>query len=109
MLKLQNFFDFMEESFDYLLVLDGEEIVIHASEEIVSDGFPGAGPLEGKSIEDLLTSSSIDTVRSAVVQAKAGTRGVVVLSAEEDGFTETGSTEIAPSLGLPPTKVYRLD
>jgi signal transduction histidine kinase len=85
MLKLQNFFDFMEESFDYLLVLDGEEIVIHASEEIVSDGFPGAGPLEGKSIEDLLTSSSIDTVRSAMVQAKAGTRGVVVLSAEEDG------------------------
>jgi hypothetical protein len=34
---------------------------------------------------------------------------VLELAADEDGFTETGSTEIAPSLGLPPTKVYRLD
>ena len=34
---------------------------------------------------------------------------VLEFAADEDGFTETGSTEIAPSLGLPPTKVYRLD
>jgi len=84
MLKLQNFFDFMEESFDYLLVLDGDGKVLHASEEIVSDGFSDAGPLEGKSIEELLTSSSVDTVKSAMIQAKAGTRGVVVLSTEDD-------------------------
>ncbi|MCK4549530.1 MAG: hypothetical protein KAU49_05155, partial [Candidatus Krumholzibacteria bacterium] len=83
-MKLQNFFNFMEESFDYLLVLDGNGKVLHASEEIVSDGFPDDGPLEGKSIEELLTSSSIDTVRSAMIQAKAGTRGVVVLSTEDD-------------------------
>ena len=51
MLKLENFFDFMEESFDYLLVLDGDGKVIHASEEIVSDGFPDAGPIDGKSID----------------------------------------------------------
>ena len=67
MLKLENFFDFMEESFDYLLVLDGNGKVLHASEEIVSDGFPDAWPLEGKSIEELLTSSSIDTVRRVPV------------------------------------------
>ena len=34
---------------------------------------------------------------------------VLELAADEGGFTETGSTEIAPSLGLPPTKIYRLD
>ncbi|MBW2404998.1 MAG: hypothetical protein JRF42_14610 [Deltaproteobacteria bacterium] len=34
---------------------------------------------------------------------------VLEFAADEDGFTEVGSTEIAPSLGLPPTKVYRLD
>ncbi len=84
MLKLENFFDFMEESFDYLLVFNGDGKVIHASEEIVLDGFADAGPLEGKSIEELLTSSSIDTVKSAMIQAKAGTRGVVVLSIEGD-------------------------
>jgi len=28
---------------------------------------------------------------------------------DEDGFVEVGSTEIAPSLSLPPTKVYLLD
>jgi len=37
MLKLENFFDFMEESFDFLLALDGKGTVLHASEEIVSD------------------------------------------------------------------------
>ena len=96
MLKLQNFFDFMEESFDYLLVLDGDGKVMHASEEIISDVFPDAGPLEGKSIEELLTSSSIDTVRSAMIQAKAGTRGVVVLSTK-DG--DDGSSTIPLKAG----------
>jgi len=84
MLKLENFFDFMEESFDYLLVLDEKGKVIHASEEIASDGFPGLGKLEGRLIEDLLTSSSIETVHSAMVQAKAGTRGVVILSTNDN-------------------------
>jgi signal transduction histidine kinase len=84
MLKLENFFDFMEESFDYLLVLDGKGRVIHASEEIVSDGFPDSAAVVERSIDDLLTASSVDTIRSAMVQAKAGTRGVVVISTEDD-------------------------
>ena len=87
MLKLENFFDFMEESFDYLLVLDGDGTIIHASEEIVSDSFPDNGSLDGRSIDDLLTVSSLETVRSAMVQAKAGTRGVVVISTDDDGST----------------------
>ena len=85
MLKLENFFDFMEESFDYLFVLDESAKVIHASEKIASDAFPDNGSLEGRSIEKLLTSSSAATVRSAMIQAKAGTRGIVVLSTEDDG------------------------
>jgi hypothetical protein len=40
-----------------------------------------------------------DVVANAVVEFAAG----------ENGFTEVGSTQIAPGLGLPPTKVYRLD
>ena len=34
---------------------------------------------------------------------------VLELAASERGFVEVGSTEIAPGLGLPPTKVYLLD
>jgi hypothetical protein len=34
---------------------------------------------------------------------------VLELAADEDGFVAVGSTEIAPSLSLPPTKVYLLD
>ena len=85
MLKLESFFDFMEESFDYLLVLDGDGKVMHASEEIISNGFPDASQVVGKSIEELLTTSSINTVRSAMVQAKAGARGIVFISTEDSG------------------------
>ena len=34
---------------------------------------------------------------------------VVEFAASEGGFIEVGATEIAPSLGLPPTKVHLLD
>ena len=34
---------------------------------------------------------------------------VIELGADDDGFVELGSTEIAPGLGLPPSKVYLLD
>jgi hypothetical protein len=34
---------------------------------------------------------------------------VVELAADDDGFVEVGSTEIAPGLSLPPSKVYLLD
>jgi hypothetical protein len=34
---------------------------------------------------------------------------VVEFAVDEDSFVETGSTEIAPGLSLPPTKVYLLD
>jgi hypothetical protein len=34
---------------------------------------------------------------------------VVELAADGDSFVAAGSTQIAPGLGLPPTKVYLLD
>ena len=40
-----------------------------------------------------------DTAQNAVLE----------LAANEGGFIEVGSTELAPGLGLPPTKVYLLD
>jgi len=39
----------------------------------------------------------------------AGENGVVEFASDEGSFVETGSTSIAPGLGLPPTKVYLLD
>jgi hypothetical protein len=39
----------------------------------------------------------------------AGENAIVEFALDEDGFVEVGSTEIAPGLSLPPTKVYLLD
>jgi hypothetical protein len=39
----------------------------------------------------------------------AAENAVLELAASEGGFIEVGSTEVAPGLGLPPTKVYLLD
>jgi hypothetical protein len=39
----------------------------------------------------------------------AARNAVIELEENADGFTETGSTEIAPNLGLPPTQVYVLN
>ena len=39
----------------------------------------------------------------------AAENAIVEFALDEDGFVEVGSTEIAPGLSLPPTKVYLLD
>jgi len=84
MLKLEHLFDFMEENFDYLLVVDSGERVIRASGQLVDDGFAGEPAIEGKSLEELLTGSSLKMVRSSMGEAKGRQRGIAVLSMKED-------------------------
>ena len=54
-----------------------------------------------------LSAYDVDSEMLYVPDAVAN--AVLEFAVDEDGFIEAGSTEIAPSLGLPPTKVYRLD
>ncbi len=53
--------------------------------------------------------SAYDPEREMLYVPDAAQNAVLELAANEDGFVEVGSTEIAPGLGLPPTKVYLLD
>jgi signal transduction histidine kinase len=84
MLKLENILDFMGENFDYLLVVDGSENVVHASRQLIEDGFAGRPAIEGSTLEDILTGSSRETVRSAMREAKDHRRGIAVISMKED-------------------------
>ncbi len=66
---------------------------------------------------EVLTSEGSFTIGVPAYDAEAGmvyvpdgsANAVIELAETVDGFTEVGSTEIAPGLGLPPTQVYRLD
>jgi len=83
MLRLEDFYDFMEENFDYLLVADGDERLVRVSGQLQRDAF-GGEEIEGRKLEEVLTDRSIKTVRSAIEQARAGTRGIAVVSYEDD-------------------------
>ncbi|MBN1885174.1 MAG: hypothetical protein JW876_06585, partial [Candidatus Krumholzibacteriota bacterium] len=80
MLRIPSFFRFMESNFDYLLVFDEQEKILHASPLLERDVNPGGAPLEGRGIGEILTPASLDTVRSAMAQARGGHRGIAVIS-----------------------------
>ena len=84
MIRLKNLYDFMEGSFDYLLALDHEERLIHASDLFRKDCLPG-GPAGGvPALESLVSEFSLRTFRSAMAKAKAGNRAIAVFSPAGD-------------------------
>ncbi|MBE0603766.1 MAG: hypothetical protein IH611_09065, partial [Deltaproteobacteria bacterium] len=80
MIRLENLYSFMESSFDYLLVVDGGERVVHASRLLVRNSLSGAESTPGKPLQDILTPSSLATFRSAMAQARDGNRATAVLT-----------------------------
>lgn len=78
LLKLENFYSFMENNFDYLLVVGGDEKVIHISQLLLRDCCPERRVIAGNFLKDVLTSSSLITFKSAMAQARAGSRGIAV-------------------------------
>lgn len=82
MIKLEDLYSFMESSFDYVLVADEDERIIHASAILARDSFGGASGLAGKKLKEILALDSLDTFHSAMAQARAGGRAIAVLSAE---------------------------
>ncbi len=80
MLQLESFYSFIENNFDYLLVVDSDECVIHVSRFLMRDCEPGTSPLKGKYLKDILTESSLNTFRTAIEQVRAGSRGIAVYS-----------------------------
>jgi signal transduction histidine kinase/GAF domain-containing protein len=78
MIRLENLYNLLESSFDYLLVVDENERVSHISRVLARDGV--VEEAAGKRLEDLLSSDSLTTFRSAMAQARGGNRAVAVLT-----------------------------
>jgi signal transduction histidine kinase len=78
MIRLENLYSFMESSFDYLLVVDGAERVVHMSRLLGRDSHAENAPPEGTALKDILTPPSLTTFRSAMAQARAKNRANAV-------------------------------
>ncbi|MBD3370957.1 hypothetical protein GF402_11435 [Candidatus Fermentibacteria bacterium] len=78
MIELEKVYAFIEINFDYLLAVDDEETVVHASRPLKSS--VGMKELEGVSLEDGLTPSSLRSFRTAMEKARKGSGEIVVLS-----------------------------
>ena len=78
MLRRESLYAFIESNFDYLLVLDGEERIIHVSRLFARDCCPDGRSVDGKAINEILSPSSLNTFRAAMAQARAGGRGIAV-------------------------------
>ena len=80
MLKIETLYAFMEHNYDYLIAADDKEHVIHASDLFRRDCFPDESASDGLVLEDVLSPSSISTVRSAMARARAGGRAIAAFS-----------------------------
>jgi signal transduction histidine kinase len=70
----------MESNFDYVLMIDGDERILHASECLCKDSNLKGIELVGNYLEDLLILSSLESFRSAVAQARSGNRSIAVFT-----------------------------
>lgn len=103
MLRRENLYAFMESIFDYLLVVDDEEHILHLNQRFNKDCFHEKPSIKKRCLIDVLASSSLSTFRSAMAQAREGVRGIAVctLRAENSrsiplraGYADTESGEV---------------
>ncbi|MFA4949113.1 MAG: hypothetical protein WC674_11500, partial [Candidatus Krumholzibacteriia bacterium] len=103
MIRLENLYSFMESSFDYLLVVDGAENIVHMSRLLTRDSHAEGVSSEGKHLKDILTPPSLTTFRSAMAQARGKNRANAVYAVAGEnsrsiplkaGHGETDSGEI---------------
>jgi signal transduction histidine kinase len=91
-IKLESLYAFMEGNFDYLLVVDADERIVHMSPIFQRECYPagGAAPRpkskaagtkgDGCRLESILTPSSLSTFRSAMGLAQRGSHGIAIYS-----------------------------
>jgi signal transduction histidine kinase len=103
MIRLENLYSFMESAYDYILVVDGAERVIHVSRLLKRDSLAEDESPEGKQLKDLLTPPSLTTFRSAMAQARGKNRANAVYTKTGEnprsiplkaGYGETDSGEV---------------
>lgn len=82
MIGIEDFHSFMESCFDYLLVVDDGERVVHASRLLARDTLSEGETTQGRLLEDILTPQSLVTFRAAMARARGGNRANAVFARE---------------------------
>jgi signal transduction histidine kinase len=83
-IELKSLYDFVESNFDYVLVVDQKNRVVHASDLFRRDCLPADPKVEPMKLKDLVTDFSLDTFRTAMARARAGSRAIAVFSPADD-------------------------
>ncbi|MCP4612491.1 MAG: hypothetical protein GY845_27650 [Planctomycetes bacterium] len=103
MLRRENLYSFIESIFDYLLVVDDEERILYLNQRFNKAWFHEQISIMQKCLIDVLTSSSLNTFRSAMAQAREGVRGIAVVTLTSKnsrsiplkaGYVDTESGEV---------------
>ena len=91
MIELEDLYTFVEENFDFLLVVHQEELVFHCSQPLVSvAGYEKGRVRKGRKLEKLLTPESLDSFRKGMTYSREGA-----------GFAAIFSPTTNPSLTIP--------
>jgi signal transduction histidine kinase len=83
-IKLKSLYDFMGGNFDYVLVVDEEERIVHASKLFRRDCLPPDSGNRAPRLEELVSDFSLSTFRTAMARARAGSRAIAVFSPASD-------------------------
>ncbi|MFH1145076.1 MAG: ATP-binding protein [Candidatus Eisenbacteria bacterium] len=84
---LEDIYALLENSFDFVLGVDGEERVVHASPLIRHAPGPERRRLEGQSLDSILTPESLQSCRAGMAQARESLGGMVVFALQDKGFS----------------------
>jgi signal transduction histidine kinase len=84
MISLKNLYAFLEGNFDYLLVVDSAEQIIYISQIMKRDCFTDGSLPPNPHLKDALSSSSLNTFRTALSQAKASGRGMAIYTPKKN-------------------------
>lgn len=80
MVKLEDLYAFVEDNFDFLLVVDPDEKIVHANRSLARECASNKTQLEGRLLKDVLTEPSLNTFASAMGDVREGSRGIAVYS-----------------------------
>ncbi len=78
--EVSSLYSFLDNNYDYLLVVDESEKIIHASPMLQRDCLQEGHSLEQEQLQNLLTKPSLDTFRTAMIQSRTGGRAIAALA-----------------------------
>ncbi len=80
MIKHEALFAFVESNYDYLLVVDTDEKVVHVSENFRRDCLPAGFRIRHMPLEKVITPFSLGTFRFAMRETLEGVRGIGIFT-----------------------------